>query len=310
MSEENNYLPHISVLKDECLTYLTEPWLGKKALFADLTFGAGGHSLALLQTDPLFKVMATDQDREAIEHGQKFLADHQMESRCQLLHTNFKDFPHYMKENLPTTNFQGILIDLGVSSHHLDSAERGLSFRKKGPLDMRMDLTNDDIPTAADLLNQLSQRELQTILQDYGEDPLAGKIAAKIVDYRDQQSFETTDQLEELVFYTYPPKWRHGRTHPATRTFQALRIAVNDELSVLKNVLPDLLDLLSPQGVLAIITFHSLEDRIVKVQFKEWAQQRLINLLTKKPLTPSSAELENNFRSRSAKLRVIAKKEF
>jgi 16S rRNA (cytosine1402-N4)-methyltransferase len=207
--------------------------------------------------------------------------------------------------------FAGILMDLGVSSHQFDKMERGFSFRADAPLDMRMNYGDSSIPTAADLLNSLSEKEIADILFNYGEERLSRKIASRIVELRQKKKIETTGELEDICFHAYPPKDRHGKIHPATRSFQALRIAVNEELTVLENTLPKLLPYLAHGGTLAVISFHSLEDRIVKHTFKEISESdQAVTILTKKPLTASESELTENSRSRSAKLRVLQKGDF
>jgi 16S rRNA (cytosine1402-N4)-methyltransferase len=200
-------------------------------------------------------------------------------------------------------------MDLGVSSHQFDKMERGFSFRADAPLDMRMNYGDNNIPTAADLLNSLSEKEIADIIFNYGEDKLSRKIAARIVELRQKEKIATTGQIEDICFHAYPAKDRHGKIHPATRTFQALRIAVNEELTVLENTLPKLMPFLAEGGVLAVISFHSLEDRIVKHTFKEISEHGEIpgSVLTKKPMTASEEELEENSRSRSAKLRLLQK---
>lgn len=201
----------------------------------------------------------------------------------------------------------GILMDLGVSSHQFDKMERGFSFRADAPLDMRMNYGDPNTPTAADLLNSLSEKEIADLIFQYGEDRLSRKIAARICEQREKKKIETTGEIENICFHAYPPNQRHGGIHPATRTFQALRIAVNDELRVLENTLPKLLPYLAQGGVLAVISFHSLEDRIVKHTFKEIVEKEDFpaTILTKKPLTATEEELSENSRSRSAKLRLL-----
>jgi 16S rRNA (cytosine1402-N4)-methyltransferase len=198
-------------------------------------------------------------------------------------------------------------MDLGVSSHQFDKMERGFSFRADAPLDMRMNHGDNSKPTAADLLNTLSEKEIADLLFTYGEERLSRRIAAKICELRLTKKIETTSELEDICFHAYPAKDRHQKTHPATRSFQALRIAVNDELRVLENTIPKLLPYLSEGGVLAIISFHSLEDRIVKHTFKEILEKQdfPVTILTKKPLTATEEELSINSRSRSAKLRIL-----
>lgn len=198
-------------------------------------------------------------------------------------------------------------MDLGVSSHQFDKMERGFSFRADAPLDMRMNYSDSRIPTAADLLNTLTEKEIADLIFNYGEERLSRKIAARIVELRQKEKIHSTGQVEDICFHAYPAKDRHGKLHPATRTFQALRIAVNEELKVLENTLPKLLPYLAEGGVIAVISFHSLEDRIVKHTFKEIVEKKDFPaiILTKKPLTATEEELSENSRSRSAKLRIL-----
>lgn len=306
----NDYSAHVSVLKEESLNFLTDPLKEKTSeifYFADLTFGAGGHSLALVERDTRIKLFSTDQDPEALANGHALINEKQVKDRLELLTMNFKSFPEYFKTHHPEKKLQGILMDLGVSSHHFDKGERGFSFRFEAPLDMRMNHHDDSIPTAADLLNELPENEIADLIYEYGEERLSRVIAKRIVEARKEKRIETTKELENICFHAYPARQRHGGAHPATRTFQALRIAVNRELSVLTDVIPQLIPLLAPGGRLAIISFHSLEDRIVKVAFKEAASRDEVALLTKKPTGPTEDEIKNNFRARSAKLRVIEK---
>ncbi|MBT3585344.1 MAG: 16S rRNA (cytosine(1402)-N(4))-methyltransferase RsmH [Halobacteriovoraceae bacterium] len=300
------YTSHYSVLKKECLNFLsTDAPIG--AVFADLTFGGGGHSLALAQLDDSYTVIGVDQDPEARENGQKRIKELGLEARVKIIPSNFVHFPARVQEHLAEgKKLQGILLDLGVSSHHFDSAERGFSFRFEGPLDMRMDPSNNEILTAADIINSYSAKELQKIFSEYGEERFSKSIAEKIVEVRSQKLFETTKELEDVIFHMYPKKLRHGRANPSTKVFQALRIEVNRELTVLSEVIPQLLPLLDIGGSLAIISFHSLEDRIVKHSFKALEEGPLpCSIETKKPVLPSIAEINENSRSRSAKLRVL-----
>ncbi len=307
MSEEvAQYGQHHSVLFHECLNALK---LGisnsKNPLFLDLTFGAGGHSFGIIEQIPDSKLIAFDQDPEAIENGKKRILESKMTERIKLVHLNFSEFFEWIKTQ-PDLKFNGILIDLGVSSHQFDSFERGFSFRGEGRLDMRMN-TSADIPTAYDIVNSFEENEIADILYNYGEERLSRRIAAKIIEVRKIAPIETTKQLEDLVFHCYPVKSRHQKTHPATRTFQALRIAVNRELDVLKDTLQNLSNFLEIDGVLAVISFHSLEDRIVKHTFKDLVDksENQVRILTKKPIVPMAEELNFNPRARSAKLRLL-----
>lgn len=304
----SEYLAHYSVMLKECLQALeTGSKVSGSLLFADLTFGAGGHTFAVSDHFSGSTVYATDQDPDALKNGEENIRRRGKEGQVVLLPMNFEKFPEWCEEQQMQGKFAGILMDLGVSSHQFDKMERGFSFRADAPLDMRMNYGDDSIPTAADLLNTLSEKEIADIIFNYGEERLSRKIAARIVERRQQQKLSTTGEIEDICFHAYPPKDRHGRIHPATRTFQALRIAVNDELRVLENTLPKLLPFLAEGGVLAVISFHSLEDRIVKHTFKEIVEKRDFpaTILTKKPLTATEEELSENSRSRSAKLRLL-----
>jgi 16S rRNA (cytosine1402-N4)-methyltransferase len=302
------YLSHYSVMLKECLEALS---LGSQKsgsmIFADLTFGAGGHTFAISDQITGSTVFSTDQDPDALKNGEANILAKGKVGSINLLAMNFEQFPDWCEKNNMQNKFAGILMDLGVSSHQFDKMERGFSFRADAPLDMRMNYADTTTPTAADLLNTLTEKEIADILFNYGEERLSRKIASRICEKRKEKKIETTGELEDICFHAYPPKERHGRIHPATRSFQALRIAVNKELTVLENTLPKLLPYLAPGGVLAVISFHSLEDRIVKHTFKEMMENQEFpaTILTKKPLTASEEELLENSRSRSAKLRLI-----
>lgn len=285
---------HFPVMSDNVLKILA-PKKGQSYL--DLTAGYGGHANQILERTLGFtQSVLVDRDKMAIDKiQQKFQG-----SGIQIIH---KDFLNAAKELLEEKRtFDLVLADLGVSSPHLNTASRGFSFRYTAPLDMRMDERQE--LTAEYIVNTYEQKELEVILREYGEEPKARQIAKLLVENR---PIKTTSQLAEIVAQAWPG---YSKVHPATRTFQAIRIAVNDELRLVKEVLPILVDLLAPEGRLAIITFHSLEDRIVKNFFKEVANNNYdseLNLLTKKPITPSQSELVLNPRSRSAKLRAVAK---
>jgi len=304
------YTEHYSVLKNECLDYLTNNIEDNSEInyFADLTFGGGGHTFAILNLNEKYHLRSVDQDPDALANGRKRIENEKMTERITLIDSNFEKFPSYIHENEKPLvgKFQGILADLGVSSHHFDEGSRGFSFRFDAPLDMRMDYDNDNIRTAKDIINDESEESLLEIIQEYGEEKHAWRITQRILEARSKAPITTTKQLEDIIFHAYPKKERHGSTNPATKTFQALRIAVNRELDVVTNVIPQLLELLQVGGRIAIITFHSLEDRIVKRAFKELENGEIpCSILTKKPVLPSKQELDENPRSRSAKLRVI-----
>jgi 16S rRNA (cytosine1402-N4)-methyltransferase len=304
----NEYLSHYSVMLKECLEALTAGSVESGSrIFADLTFGAGGHTFALSDHVGGSTVYSTDQDPDALKNGEENIRHRGKEESIHLLPMNFQQFPDWCEKHGMQGKFAGILMDLGVSSHQFDKMERGFSFRADAPLDMRMNYGDTKTPTAADLLNSLNEKEIADIIFNYGEDRLSRRIAARICELRQIKRIETTGELEDICFHAYPAKDRHGKTHPATRTFQALRIAVNDELRVLENTIPKLLPYLAEGGVLAIISFHSLEDRIVKHTFKELVEKEdfPVTILTKKPLTATEEELSENSRSRSAKLRLL-----
>jgi 16S rRNA (cytosine1402-N4)-methyltransferase len=302
------YLSHYSVMLKECLEALE---LGSKSsgslLFADLTFGAGGHTFSVSDHFSGSTVYSTDQDPDALKNGAENIIRRGKEGLVHLLPMNFVEFPAWCEKNQMQQKFAGILMDLGVSSHQFDKTERGFSFRGDAPLDMRMNYGDSNTPTAADLLNTLPEKEIADLLFAYGDERLSRRIAARICELRQTKKIETTGELEDICFHAYPAKDRHQKTHPATRSFQALRIAVNDELRVLEDTIPKLLPYLSEGGVLAIISFHSLEDRIVKHTFKELLEKQdfPVTILTKKPLTATDEELSENSRSRSAKLRLL-----
>lgn len=313
-----SYTKHYSVLKKECIDNLTENVKpGETSYFADLTFGGGGHSFELLYTNSLFQVRSTDQDPDALKNGQARIQEEKMQDRIRLFNTNFMHFPQIAREKCPEVfekagGFQGILLDLGVSSHHFDEAGRGFSFRFEGPLDMRMNYESSEFLTAEEIINTYREEKLIKIFTDYGEEKFARKIAAKICEERKTKPITTTKELENIVFHCYPKEQRYGKTNPSTRVFQALRLEVNRELEVLTETITQLIPLLKMGGRLAIISFHSLEDRIVKNLFKEASEstELPVRILTKKPIVPSEEEILNNSRSRSAKLRVLERTEF
>lgn len=307
--ESDKYGEHYSVMYKECLEALASGMMDKQAIFADMTFGAGGHTVGLAKLSADAKVFSVDQDPDAIRNGIEKIESLGLKDKITLIKTNYCDFPAWIKENTPELKFNGILMDLGVSSHQFDTVSRGFSYREDAQLDMRMDYQNNDFETAADVLNNYSEEDIANIIYKYGEERYSRRIAAEIVTKRSELEITRTKQLEDICFHCYPKKDRFKRPHPATRTFQALRIYVNKELEVLENTLQSLFELLSPGGVLAVISFHSLEDRITKHKFKEIFQtdKNAAKILTKKPMLPTDSELEENPRSRSAKLRLIKK---
>ena len=284
---------HIPVLLEATLRLLQPRANGT---YIDATLGAGGHAEALLQASgPAGRLLGLDQDTTALHIARTRLAPY--DERATLVHANFRDLSR-VAQTQGWTAADGILLDLGLSSMQLDQAERGFAFSHDAPLDMRMDTTQGQ--SAADLVNTLPERELADLIYEYGEEPASRRIARAIVAAR---PIETTTRLAQVVARVAGGKG-YWRIHPATRTFQALRIAVNDELGALKAVLPQAVSLLTPGGRLAVISFHSLEDRIVKQFMRDAAQQATLMVLTRKPVTADEAEIARNSRARSAKLRV------
>lgn len=304
---ESHY--HTPVLLNEVMHFMA-PDEGR--VIVDGTLGGGGHTEAMLREGA--HVIGVDQDEQALEHAGNRLA--RFGERFTALRGNFSTLPQLLPE-AGIEKVDGLLVDIGVSSWQLDEAERGFSFGKEGPLDMRMDRS---VPqTAADLVNHAPEEELKRIFREYGEERAAGKLARRIAERRQENAFTTTTDLAEFIASISP---RGGKIHPATRVFQALRIAVNDELGVLRAFLENAADLLHPGGRLAVITFHSLEDRMVKQFFKhtsqshidrkEWPEPRPnpdyhYKLITRRPVVASTEEIQSNKRSRSAKLRVVEK---
>ncbi len=283
---------HEPVMLAEVIGFL-EPAPGK--LICDATLGTGGHAEAILKRGAW--LIGIDRDPQALALSTQRLG--RFGDRVQLVKADFRELRGVCRK-LGISSLDGILFDLGVSSLQLDSPERGFSFRAEAPLDMRMDPAQR--LSAFELLNGASEEEITRILWEYGEERYARRIARAIVRARRKAPIRTTSELARIVARCYPPG-RH-RIHPATRTFQALRIAVNDELGALKEGLRQALDLLSPGGRICVLSYHSLEDRIVKHTFREARAAGRIQILTKKPLRPSPAEVARNPRSRSAKLRA------
>lgn len=302
---------HLPVLVDETLELLEAR---RGGIFVDATLGLGGHAEALLRASPDVRLVGIDRDPEALERARERLAP--FGERVRFTHANF----HHLETALAGLGIReglsGVLADLGVSSMQLDTPERGFSFRFDAPLDMRMGLAER---TAADLLNELSEGELENIIREYGEENQARRIARAIVAARGEGPIATTGQLKRLIERAKGsrPGNREGRVDPATRVFQALRIAVNEELAGLEGFIQQAIDMLQDDGRLVIISYHSLEDRIVKHTLRDMAkgevdqvtgraraETQLIEVLTRKPVRPSGDEVNRNPRSRSARLRA------
>lgn len=306
---------HISVLLKETVDGLN---LKPGAVVVDGTMGFGGHSEEVLKRlNGTGHVVCIDQDADAIAAATKRLEPYK--DQIDIVRSNYVDMPIVL-DSLGIDKVDGILLDLGVSSFQLDEASRGFTYRFEGPLDMRMDQRNP--VTARDLVNNCSKDELLRILWDYGEEKYARKIVDRILKERDIAPIETTTQLVDIIRASIPAKARNAGGHPAKRTFQALRIEVNHELDVLTDSIDNMIDRLAPGGRLSIITFQSLEDRIVKNQFRKNAdpctcppsfpvcmcgKKSKGKVITRKPILPSEEELEVNSRSKSAKLRVFEK---
>ncbi len=290
---------HVPVLAREVVEWMPR---GPGALYVDCTVGYGGLARRLLSDAvPDSRLIGIDQDPLALQAAGKRLED--FGARVTLIEGNFSGLSAHMQA-IGVDRVDGVILDLGVSSPQLDRAERGFSFCLTGPLDMRMAGTGGR--TAGDLVNHLPEGELADLIYMYGEERYARRIAQGIVRSRKQAPLRTTGELVEVIRRAVPSGYRHGRLHCATRTFQALRIAVNRELDVLAEVLPQAVRVLKPGGRLAVISFHSLEDRIVKHALRGWAggERPLLRILTKKPVQPSADECARNPRARSAKLRV------
>ena len=303
---------HVSVLTAECLRFL-DPRPGGR--FVDCTVDGGGHSAEILQrTAPDGPHLALDADPEAVERARERLSP--FGDRVHVVHANFR-FVDTVAQDLGFTSVDGVLMDLGLSSDQLFARNRGFSFQRNEPLDMRFDPTRGE--SAAQYLATASQAEIEDALRNLGEEHAARRIAADIVAARQRAAIETTGELVALVQRSVHP--RPGAIHPATRTFQALRIAINDELTALRDALPKAVGLLHAGGRLAVISFHSLEDRIVKTAFRRLAgrepddtprdlparpslQRADIRILTPRPVRPTAEEIALNPRSRSARLRV------
>ncbi len=305
---------HVPVMLNEVLEGLN---IKEDGIYVDGTLGGAGHSIEIAKRLKNGTLIEIDQDINAIKKAKTVLAPY--ENRVTIVNNNFKNIKLVL-EDLNIEGVDGILLDLGVSSHQLDEESRGFSYQKDAPLDMRMDLSQEF--SAWDIVNKYSELELEKILWDYGEEKWAKRIAEFIVEERKSRTIDTTLDLVSVIKKAIPKGARQEGHHPAKKTFQAIRIEVNGELKILKNAIIDATHMLNAGGRICIITFHSLEDRIVKDTFKELYQdcicpkefpvcvcnkKREINIVTRKPIVPSMDEIQTNPRSRSAKLRVAEK---
>lgn len=302
---------HVTVLLKETVEGLN---VKPNGIYVDGTLGGGGHSFHILQLLDKGKLIGIDQDQDALNAASKRLSI--FGERFVPAHSNFENLLDVLKE-LNIEKIDGICMDLGVSSYQLDEAERGFSYMNDGALDMRMDQTSEF--SAWDVVNTYTEGELHRVIREYGEENWAARIAKFIVEARAEAPIETTFQLVDIIKRAIPAKARQDGPHPAKRTFQAIRIEVNNELRIIEKTIEDAVSVMNKGGRIAIITFHSLEDRIVKTTFKRLAEGCIcpkelpvcvcnnkpkIKIITKKPILPSDDELENNPRARSAKLRV------
>lgn len=305
---------HISVLLNEAIEGLN---IKEDGIYVDGTLGGAGHSSEIVKRLKFGKLIGIDQDQNALNKAQEVLEKHM--DKVILVHNNYVNIDQVLEE-LGIEKVDGILLDLGVSSHQLDEETRGFSHNKDAPLDMRMDETS--LFSAWDVVNSYSEKELERIIWDYGEDRWAKRIAKFIVEERKDKPIDTTLQLVSVIKKAIPKEARKDGHHPGKKTFQAIRIEVNKELDVLSNAIPKMVSFLKPGGRIAIITFHSLEDRIVKESFRELYKdcicppelpkcicdkKREIEIITRKPILPSKEEISSNPRSRSAKLRIAEK---
>jgi 16S rRNA (cytosine1402-N4)-methyltransferase len=316
MAEENKKIEfsHRSVLLDECMDGLN---IKSNGIYVDGTAGGAGHSSEIAKRLGDGRLVAIDQDETAVAVATERL--NALGKNTTVVRSNFCELASVCR-SLGIEQIDGVLLDLGVSSYQLDTAERGFSYSADAPLDMRMD--NRCSLSAYDVVNSYSEQELKRILYDYGEERFAPAIASAIVKKRESRPIETTAELSDIIKYAIPPAAREGGHHPAKRSFQAIRIEVNRELDVIEPAIKGAVEMLSSGGRIAIITFHSLEDRIVKQAFASLASgctcpkdfpicvcgnKPKVRLVNRKPILPSKAELEENPRSRSAKLRVAEK---
>ena len=304
---------HRSVLLEETVNGLN---IRPDGIYVDGTLGGGGHAYEICRRlGDKGSIVGIDQDEAAIEAAGIRLKD--FGEKVTIVRSNYCEMKSVL-QRLGIDKVDGIVLDLGVSSYQLDTAERGFSYREDAPLDMRMD--RRQTMTARDIVNDYSEKDLYRVIRDYGEDKFARNIAKHIVIEREKRSIETTGQLTEIIRGAIPMKFQKKSGHPAKRTFQAIRIELNRELDVLKDSLDDMIDLLNPGGRLCIITFHSLEDRIVKSAFKKneapctcpkdfpvcvCGKVSKGSILTRKPILPGPEEMEENSRSKSAKLRIF-----
>ena len=314
--EEKLEFVHKSVLLDETVNSLN---IKPDGIYVDGTLGGGGHAYEVCKRlGEHGRFIGIDQDAEAIEAASLRLSE--FGDKVTIVRSNYVDIDNILK-SLDVDLVDGIMLDLGVSSHQLDTVERGFSYKEDAPLDMRMDDRNE--MTAKDIVNTYSEMDLYRVIRDYGEDKFAKNIAKHIVIARKEKEIETTNELTEIIKASIPMKIRMNGGHPAKKTFQAIRIELNKELDVLNNSIDKMINLLNDEGRLSIITFHSLEDRIVKTRFRNnqnpctcppdfpicvCGKKSKGKVITRKPIIPAEQEIEENKRSKSSKLRVFERR--
>ncbi len=286
----------------------------KGSIFVDCNLGDGGHSEEVLKrTKGEVTIIGIDLDPEALKRAKDNLQKHESKKQSKIYYCqdNFANIANVVREALEKvtagSSVDAVLFDLGLSSYELEEGGRGFSFKSEDPLEMTFGVRDKYNFNAADIVNNWSVDQIETIIKSYGEEKFAGRIARKIVETRDGAPIKTAKQLADLIRSTYPSMLRFGRIHPATKTFQALRMAVNDELTTLSQGLEGAVQILKLGGRLAVISYHSLEDRIVKQYFKKVEEEGKVYIITKKPIVPGKEEMKENPRSRSAKLRIIEK---
>jgi len=281
----------------EVIDYLK---LSPGKIIVDATAGTGGHSKGIIERIlPGGKLIGIDRDQDSLDVAKERLRD--FGNAFEFVYGNFVDIDKIL-EKLDVKKVDGILFDFGLSSYQLEDPNRGFSFQNEGPLDMRFD--RNSFISAYDLINNLNEEEISAILLTFGEERWHNRIARFLVEERERHAITTTRELSDIVVKAIPHKYRHYRIHPATRTFQAVRIAVNRELETIGTGISKAIELLDKQGRICVISFHSLEDRIAKLSFRKFAAEGKINIITPKPLTPKVAEMRENPSSRSSKLRV------
>lgn len=281
----------------EVLDYLN---LSAGKVIVDATMGTGGHSLEILKRiTPGGRLIGIDRDEGSLDIARERLAEYSQ--CCDFVYANFLDIDKVLGD-LRIDKVDGMLFDLGISSVQLDDPQRGFTFQAEGPLDMRLD--RNSYISAYDLVNNLNEEELSDLLWVFGEERWHNRIARYLVSERQKHPITTTQELSSIVVRAIPHKYRHYRIHPATRTFQAVRIAVNRELETLEAAIKKAIGFLAENARICVISFHSLEDRIIKLNFRDFASREILKIITPKPLVPAEAEINNNPSSRSAKLRV------